>query len=271
VVTGATGRIGAAVFAALSSDPDFEVIPFVSPAAAPSDGVAVDVADRAAFARAVRDVHPDVVIHLAARRDGGAAATEVNVGSVETIVASTADAGIHRIVFASSAAVYGDSGTRPSVESDELAPASDYGRSKVAAELALADAACETVALRIFNVFGPGFDDSLVSRLLRATPDEPASLRGMETFVRDYVHVSDVVAAIRAAALVSLPEPHVVLNVGTGVALSNVDMVAALGGDRLNTAVVDWPRSYSVADVSRAHAVLGVVASVPVTPVTAAS
>ncbi len=278
VVTGASGRIGAAVVAALAGDPDFDVIAFVSPAAAPSSatppdgnpaGIPVDLADRAAFGRALRNARPDVVIHLAARRDGGPGATEVNVGSIEQLVASVSGAGIRRVVFASSAAVYGDSATRSSAESDELAPASDYGRAKIAGELALADAACETVALRIFNVFGPGFDDSLVSRLLEATPEQPAQLRGMETFVRDYVHVSDVVAAIRAAASVSLPERHLVFNVGSGVALSNLDVVAALGGERLNTVVVEWPRSYSVADVSRARPVLGVAASVPVSPATA--
>ena len=107
-------------------------------------------------------------------------------------------------MLASTATVYGDDGSQPLTEAAPLAGQSAYARTKRGAEEALESATAETVALRIANLWGPGFDDSLVARLQGVTAEAPAAVRGPAVFV----HVDDVVATALAAALRLLPERH---------------------------------------------------------------
>ena len=169
-------------------------------------------------------------------------------------------AGITRIVLASTAAIYGDALTGPVSEQTAPALRSPYAASKLAAEQALQNCSCETVSLRLFNVFGPGLDDSLVARLERSTVDEPARLRTLDDFVRDYVHSDDVARAVEAAIVRPLPERHTVLNVGSGVPTSNRAVLEAVSARQpVHWQLVAGPPSYSVADMSLAGSVLGFV------------
>ncbi|MBG6055935.1 nucleoside-diphosphate-sugar epimerase [Salinibacterium sp. CAN_S4] len=261
VVTGASGRLGRAVVAELQSTGQFEVTGFVSPRVVPRAGeVAVDLLSAASIHDAMDAAKPDVVVHLGGRVPTNATSAEdfeVHHSSTAAIVDATA-AWEPRVILASTAAVYGDQGTRSFRESDPVTLGSDYATSKYRAEQVLLASTAETLSLRIFNVFGPGFDDSIVTKLQVATEDRPAPLRGWRSFERDYIHVSDVAVAVRLAVDCTLPTRHVTLNIGSGVATSNRDLVTAMSARlSLHYALVDWPPSHNVADVAAARAVLG--------------
>jgi len=129
----------------------------------PYDG---DVLDVDALTAAVRDVHPDAVVHLAALSsvaDSWADVTEVwrvNVlGTVNVAEAVRAEARDARLLFVSSGEVYGRPALIPTPEDAPLAPVSPYGASKAAAELACRQAVDDVVVARSFPHVGPGQDE----------------------------------------------------------------------------------------------------------------
>ncbi len=109
----------------------------------------------------------DVVYHLAARVSVPASIlypreyNEVNVGGTVSLLEACRDVGcVNRVVLASSATVYGDHSEQPIAEDRDIRPAVPYAVSKAAAEQYLFTlgrlSGYETVALRIFNTYGPG-------------------------------------------------------------------------------------------------------------------
>jgi UDP-glucose 4-epimerase len=263
LVTGASGPLGRAVSDALG---EHRLVRFIGPARTPRDSSehAVDIADTAAVARIVERERPDAVVHLAAIT-GAAAEVDprrtnlVNVEAARALAVCAARAGVRRLVFASSAAVYGDGYDRPVSEHDAPAPQSLYARTKLEAEGALADAASDglsALALRIFNVYGPGFDSSLIQRVLSRQATEKLMLAGLDDFVRDYVAVADVAASIESALQLERPASGVV-NIGSGLPTSNRRIVQLFGlrpGEDYE--VRRGTASYSVADISRARRIL---------------
>ena len=186
----------------------------------------------------------EVVYHLAARvsvsesvlypRDYNA----TNVGGTVALIQAVRDAGVRRIVFTSSGAVYGEQNDERVREEAIPNPGSPYAVSKLAAEHYLntigAVWGIDTVILRVFNAYGPG-------QQLRAShpPVVPAMLRqalgGGSIIVhgdgrqqRDFVFVDDVVNALLAAAGASTVN-RLVINVGSGVPTSINDVVATIG------------------------------------------
>jgi nucleoside-diphosphate-sugar epimerase len=222
---------------------------------------ALDVTDTDAVDALVAELAPATVMHLASALPGADAAEldRVNVGGTAAIAAACARHGA-RLVFASSAAVYGVRNSRASNEADAAAPANAYGTSKVRAEEALDVLGAEltAVSLRIFNVTGEGFPNALPSRLLRSTPDEPVALRNPDGFVRDYVHVSDVVQAFVAAADSEIGVGHLRINVGSGEPTSSRRLVTLI--DRIRPVHVrEEPGADDRvwADLARARSTLG--------------
>jgi len=142
------------------------------------------------------------------------------------------------IVFASSAAVYGSSFAH---EIDEVCPpdpCSFYGASKAAAELALTTASrlygIPTASLRLFNVYGPRQrPPAVVATFLRSVQTkQPLVIQGAGRQVRDFVHVSDVVAAFvkaMSAAHRNASGGYLRMNVSTGVATSIYDLANEIG------------------------------------------
>ena len=119
-------------------------------------------------------------------------------------------AGVRRVVYASSSAVYGDAPGLPKREDQIPAPISPYAVAKRCGEL-YAEAwarrgALEAVSLRFFNVFGPGQDPSspysaVIPVFIRAILEgRPAPVYGDGGQTRDFVYVGDVVRMLRAAA-----------------------------------------------------------------------
>ncbi len=126
-----------------------------------------------------------------------------------SILAAAERAGVRRVVLASSSSVYGDTPTLPKREDMSPDPLSPYAAAKLAAELYCrswaAHSRLETVALRFFNVYGPGQDPSsayaavipiFIDRL-RAGKPMPVDGDGLQT--RDFIYVADVAQALIAA------------------------------------------------------------------------
>jgi UDP-glucose 4-epimerase len=174
-------------------------------------------------------IKPEVVIHEAAQIDVRRSVreplydTDVNVvGTVNTLQAA-ADAGARRFIFASSGgAIYGDTDALPAPESTECQPSSHYGAAKECGEIYGRVYSrlygISFTALRYANVYGPRQDPhgeagvvAIFAQKLLA--GEVPVINGDGKQTRDYVHVSDVVAANVAA----LDGPAGAYNIATGV------------------------------------------------------
>jgi UDP-glucose 4-epimerase len=204
-------------------------------------------------ARCIAELAPDVVFHLA----GGASVNDAvrdPDGDFDRTVPATARllaaAGRAprppRLVFFSSAAVYGESGALPVRETDPLHPISPYGAHKAACE-----ALCEHYAriyglpvaiLRIFSAYGEGlrrqfFWDFATRALQAAARGETSVLAlGAGDETRDFVHAADVARAASHVALGMGEAPGVqVLNVASGretaIAAAAGHVLSALGLD----------------------------------------
>jgi UDP-glucose 4-epimerase len=176
------------------------------------------------------------------------------------------------VVYASSAAVYGDAATVPIGEATERRPLSAYGADKLGCELHARVAthvhAIPTVGLRFFNVYGPRQDPhspysgviSIFSERIRR--GSPIDIFGDGEQTRDFIYVGDVVAALLAAMRLA-PADAPVFNVCTGVATSVrglASLVAELTGRRLDARHRE-PRAgeirHSTGSPTLSHQVLG--------------
>lgn len=184
------------------------------------------VCDRDAVREASRGA--DCVIHLAARTSvpqsmkDPADTNDVNVCGTLNVFLAARDAGVRRVVFASSAAVYGDAPELPKSESMAPAPVSPYGISKLTGEMyGRVVGGVEVVSLRFFNVFGPRQDPAspysgVLSRFIAALlRSEPPAIYGDGEQSRDFVYVDNVVDAILRAT--TAPDvAGMAFNVGSG-------------------------------------------------------
>ncbi len=209
-----------------------------------------DIADAALMNRAVAGV--DGCFHLAAIASVARGVTEwlathrANLTGTITLFDAIRQQGMQvPVVYASSAAVYGDVAAMPITEKTERRPLSAYGADKYACELHARVAShvhgIPTVGLRFFNIYGPRQDPSspysgvisiFCERLLRG---EALTVFGDGEQTRDFVFVSDVVTALLAAMQQRLPDAPV-FNVCTGRPTSVLDLartVAELAGTTL--------------------------------------
>ncbi len=200
-----------------------------------------DVRDRPKLWTLLQDV--DCVFHLAARVSVPESVlypreyNDVNVGGTVSLLEAIRDAGVRRVVFASSATVYGPQAVQPVNEATWPRPAAPYAVSKLAAEhyiFALgALYGIETVALRIFNAYGPGQRvppaHAPVVSLYAKNLLNNASLivHGDGNQTRDFVYVDDVVSALVATA--SAPNvDRSIINIGSGRETSINQLIATL-------------------------------------------
>ena len=158
-VTGASGVIGRGVVVRLlSAGHDVVGLARHRPESWPSEATFVhgDIRDAAAVRQAVEGA--EVVVHAAWAVTPAAGQHEVNIGGTRNVLDAMTQSDTRRIVFASSAHVYGFGRSRWS-EADSLQPVSTFGRDKASAEEMIAACGAEWVAIRSAAVLGRGVDN----------------------------------------------------------------------------------------------------------------
>lgn len=282
LVTGGAGFLGSALANRLASDGhQVQVLDDLSngstdilhPSITFTQG---DVDDIPLLWSLLRDV--DCVYHLAARVSVAQSVlhprdyNRVNVGGTVSLMEAMRDTGVRRVVFASSGAIYGRLTTQPVHENDPPLPVSPYAVSKWAAEQYIHTIGqlweIETVALRIFNAYGPNQSlpishPPVVPRFLQQVlTGGSVVIFGKGTQTRDFVYVTDVVEAMVTAAQAQSVNRQII-NIGSGKEISidqivnQIEQVTGKKAHRLyNTDHVSGvPRL--VADISRAQSLLG--------------
>jgi UDP-glucose 4-epimerase len=161
---------------------------------------------------------------------------QVNYGGTLHVLEYARAAGVKKVVFASSAAVYGEVATMPVGEDTPTRPVSPYGIDKLASEHALdyyaAVHGVPGTALRFFNVYGPRQDPSSpYSGVISIFADRARAGRTLTIFgdggqTRDFVYVGDVVRAIVAA--LGDGADRVVANVGTGGEITVLELARSI-------------------------------------------
>jgi UDP-glucose 4-epimerase len=248
LVTGGAGYIGSVIATRLLADGHavtvFDDLSRGHRAAVPPAArlIVGDIRDETAVLAALASGGCDAVVHMAALAEVAESVAKpdlyqnVNAGGTRAVAQAALGAGVRRLVFSSTAAVYGEPAQVPISESAPLRPSNPYGQSKLDGERALSDAAARSggrlavTVLRYFNACGAdgerGEDHDpethLVPLALRAARDgtelhvfgdDYATADG--TCERDYVHVADLAAA-HIAALERLPAAAGAYNLGTG-------------------------------------------------------
>jgi UDP-glucose 4-epimerase len=279
LVTGGAGFIGSHLVDALLARGDaVSVVDDLSSGRRENvpDGVPLHVTDIAAIADAMEAERPEVVFHLAAQVDvrksvaDPALDARVNVAGTATVLEEARTAGARRVLLASTGgALYGESAPLPTPEDAALEPFSPYGASKAAAETYLALFTrlhgLSTLALRFGNVYGPRQDlhgEAGVIAIFAGAAAEgrPGTIYGDGSQTRDYVYVGDVVSGFLAAAGSDATGP---VNIGTGVETSVLELAEALGVEPHFAPARKGEVARSCLDVSRAAALLGWRAAVP--------
>ncbi|MFJ6842035.1 UDP-glucose 4-epimerase GalE [Streptomyces griseoluteus] len=296
LITGGAGYIGAHVARAMHGAGEDVVVLDDLSAAVPErlpEGiplVAGSTLDGDLLKRVFAEHGVTGVVHLAARKQVGESVAEPvryyreNIGGLATLLDAIADAGVRRLVFSSSAAVYGNPDVDLITEDTPCAPVNPYGETKLAGEWLVRAAGqahgISTVCLRYFNVAGaaaPELADTGVFNIVpmvfdRLTRDEAPRIFGADyptpdgTCVRDYIHVADLAEAHLAAARrlsEDAPAGDLTLNVGRGEGVSVRELITLIGEvteDRREPVVEDRrpgdaPRA--VASAERAAAELG--------------
>jgi len=197
---------------------------------------------------------------------------DVNVIGTLNVLLAARDAGVRRVVFASSSSIYGDLPGLPRVETLPVGPAAPYAVSKLAAEqycqVATKVYGLETVALRYFNVFGRRQDplshySAVIPKFITALQDGRAPvIFGTGEQSRDFTHITNVVNANFLAADAPDAAGHV-FNVGNGESHSlnelasvlariiGVDIEPEYAPPRTGDVAMSW------ADISKARDLMG--------------
>jgi UDP-glucose-4-epimerase GalE len=249
LVTGAAGYIGSHVVCDLfARGHDVTGIDRAAPRPgqpeSPAFMVRGDIADRSVVRPLLRDQAIEAIIHLAADKSVEASFRDPggyfrnNIGGTLNLLEAAEEAGVRRVVFSSSCAVYGIPERLPLDEDHPVAPTSPYGESKALVERILnwydACRGLRFASLRYFNAAGAALDGSmgedldgainLIPVVLRAATDgRPVPVFGRDhatpdgTAIRDYIHVLDI-AEVHGRALGYLDDhdASLVLNIGTG-------------------------------------------------------
>ena len=203
-----------------------------------------DCAVRGNLVETVRVFAPDAIVHLAALVSvpesiaNPAENDRLNFQATRLVAEAALVHGVKRIVFASSAAVYGANPNLPLVETADCEPLSPYGTAKHNSEKLLMDLSrthgVTVRCQRYFNVYGPRQDPSspysgvislFQSRLTRGVP---ATIHGDGEQTRDFIHVRDVALANAIAATAK----HIssgIANICTGRAVSLNSLYVTLG------------------------------------------
>ncbi|MCP5535545.1 MAG: NAD-dependent epimerase/dehydratase family protein [Akkermansiaceae bacterium] len=186
------------------------------------------VTDRGLVKQAVDGV--DYIFHMAAMvsvpesMSKIAECVEINVNGLLNVLEEASDAGVKKIVFASSAANYGDNPTVPKLETMYPEPKSPYAITKLDGEYYLemfrTEGKIQATSIRFFNVFGPRQDPkgayaaAVPIFIEKAVKGEDITVYGDGEQTRDFIYVKDIVGALVFAAMHE--DMHGTYNAGYG-------------------------------------------------------
>ena len=289
LVTGGAGYIGAHVVKSLL-EKDFKVVIVddLSTGLArkvPSNVVfeKIDIAETNKLAQIMKSNKVEGVIHLAAKKAVGESMInpslyyKENIGGFISLLEAMSQADVKKIVYSSSAAVYGTPTENKVTEKSATNPESPYGETKLVGEWLLkADEKArqiQWIALRYFNVVGaanPELGDTGVNNLVPMAFRALSNNQRPQVFggdyatpdgscIRDYIHVSDLADSHLIAAQKLLNENYCgIINIGRGQGFSVkqvMDTISEVLGKNINYEVVDrrpGDPAQTIADVSKA-------------------
>jgi UDP-glucose 4-epimerase len=190
---------------------------------------------------------------------------EINTGGTAIVLEEAARARAKKLIFSSSAAIYGDNPTIPKIESMPAEPKSPYAIGKYEGERrcrSFTDAGrLATVSLRYFNVFGPyqnprsEYAAAVPAFIEKATRNEPITIFGDGRQTRDFIYVKDVAAANAFFALKS--EATGVFNVACGRQITITDLALTIRNLTKSSSTIDYSPErpgdvkHSVADLNK--------------------
>lgn len=240
------------------------------------DIVEGDIRDLEICRKACQDV--DSVFHLAAIASVAGSISDpqknhdVNINGTLNMLLAARDSRARRFVFSSSAAVYGNSETVPTQESQPLYPQSPYATSKACGEFYCRNFyelyGLETVMLRYFNVFGPrqnmksGYSAVIPSFINAIVANEKPMIYGDGTQTRDFVYVENIARANMLASEADHASGEV-FNIGSGQAISLLDLLSCLEQITERRSMAEFYTGrpgevrHSRADISKAVGILG--------------
>ena len=216
------------------------------------DGVEFVQADISTAGSLLAGAGFDAVLHFAAKSLVGESVMHpsmywhTNVLGSRALLDAITEHGVPRLVFSSTAAVYGEPETFPITEDSPTRPTSTYGATKLAVDMMITNECSATelaaVSLRYFNVagaaWGAGERHRTETHLIPITLDAAAGRRDKlgiygddwptpdGTPVRDYVHVADLARAHVLALTAADPGEHLICNLGNGNGFSVRDVIA---------------------------------------------
>jgi len=192
----------------------------------------------------------DFVFHLAAmvsvqgsvQRPNECA--KINAGGTAIVLQEAAWARVKKLIFSSSAAIYGDNPTIPKIESMPVEPKIPYATSKYEGEQHCRSFTLATVCLRYFNVFGPyqnprsEYSAVVPAFIEKAIRNKPITIFGDGRQTRDFIYVKDVVAANAFFALKS--QATGIFNVACGRQITITDLALTIRNLAKSSSTIEY-------------------------------
>ena len=238
-ITGASGYIGSSLVSELDKYPVKKIIRIGRKKLKALEGIEdwiLDLNDFNSWLRIVK--HSDIIFHLSGNTSISVAENDPDNSLISEVLpiknlvnASKELLRIPRVVYASTATIYGLSKELPILESHSPVPETCYDANKLKAEKYLEIASKEnlinSVSLRLANVYGPSHNESsasdrgILSKITRMCfENKTISLYGSGKYIRDYVYIDDVISAILLTSIVNYNEirksTEMIFNVSSG-------------------------------------------------------
>jgi len=219
----------------------------------------------------------DCMIHLAAKSSVSESirnpklVNKVNIDGTLNVLNACVKNDIKKILFASSAAVYGDSSILPISEDSEKNPLSVYGTSKLICENSIKNYSAtyeiNSCMLRIFNVYGKGQNKNyagVISKFIEnILQDKPVVVYGDGMQTRDYISVYDVIEAFNCAINFIDKMHGESLNIATGIPTTIKELVNIFSKNREKNIQITYEKKkeydirYSYADIQKTKQIIG--------------